>query len=137
MVAGWRLLIRGKPEEAALPDSSTGLGWVPVPVTVQVDSGDEIGILSWSGSSMRYPSLHEALRSHDAERLRPDLSSQATYYMECTLARLHGVQFGSTDYIVDEPFERGPALATLASSMIEQESRRIADSAFGLLSKLG
>ena len=52
------------------------------------------------------------------------------------LARSHGVEFGIHDRIVDEPFERGPEMACLAGVLTELESRRVADPAYGSLSRL-
>jgi hypothetical protein len=84
---------------------------------------------------MKFGSLVEALRSKEAVRLRPDLGNQAAYYLECVLARLHGVQFGPHDRIVDAAFEESPEFRRVSGPVTEVEVRRTGDREYGRLDR--
>jgi hypothetical protein len=136
VVAQWRALIQGK-KEYARGESPVGRGRVPVPVTLESDSGARVCIISWSARSMKFRSSNEALHSPEAQRLKPNLMSQAMYYLECVLAKSHGVEFGSNDYIEDKPYEQTLVVIGLARSVTELESQRIADPKYGRLDRFG
>lgn len=136
VVMAWRSLILG-PREFTPMESSMEQGWVPVPIPLRSASGPRACLLSWSASRMRYDSLEEALHSPEADLRHPEIHHQAAYYLECTLAKLHGVRFGPRDFIEDERFAKRPTVAGLSGTLSELELRRIADPNFGPLSRFG
>jgi hypothetical protein len=69
--------------------------------------------------------MSEAIASSEATQ-RPDLVNQAKYYLECTLAKLHGVKFGKDDYIEDEAYERTTEVLEVGKSFRKLERERIA-----------
>ncbi|HZW56735.1 MAG TPA: hypothetical protein VFF30_10650 [Nitrososphaerales archaeon] len=119
-------------EQTAIDES-----WLPVPATLVSDGGTSKCILSWSPGATFYHSISDALASAEAASKKPDLANQAKYYLECTLARLHGVGFGPDDYIVDESFALTPEVQEIKGSFTKLELERIADARFGRLDRFG
>ncbi len=136
VVAGWRRAI-GAPTSNVAERRTAGEGWYPVPAIVEGAPLPAVGIVSWSATPRRFASLSEALRSPEAERLRPDRGAQATYYLESRLSGRHGVEFGPNDHLADPGFEATPACRAVAGSMAATEDRRISDPAFGRLDRFG
>ena len=134
IVAEWRRLLQDPSPGGGLRAKLLGTGWIPVPAKLELPFGTSACILSWSASPLRFDSLYDALESEYARRESVDLTNQAKYYMECILARLHGVTFGPNDSIEDKEFERTPVLLNLVNAFTELETRRIADPALGSLS---
>jgi hypothetical protein len=145
VVSEWRALLRGAPPPLPPERSRLGVGWVPVPAALLTwsDAKTAIGsycILSWSPRPAGAPlfrSLSEALSSSEALHRKPDLRSQARYYLECDLAKLHGVRFGPDDLIEDEVFARAPEVQSLRERLTAAEQERIADPGFGPLDRFG
>jgi hypothetical protein len=147
VVSEWRALLRGAPPLLFPPERSRlGVGWVPVPAILLTWSGankavESHCILSWSPRPAGAPifrSLSEALSSSEkAPRREPDLQSQARYYLECDLAKLHGVRFGPDDLLEDEVFARTPEVLSLREKLTAAERDRIADPRFGPLDRFG
>ena len=137
IVTEWRSLIHGTQPRGWARDSRTDRGWIPVPATIESPHGPGACIVSWSPSASVFQSLSEALDSREAKRGRVDLASQAAYYLECTLAEMHGVSFGPLDAIKDEAFEASPPVRALADSYRNLERQRIADPLRGHLNRLG
>jgi hypothetical protein len=146
VVREWRALLRGASPPLPPARSRLGPGWVPVPATLLTGSGARTGvgsycILSWSpqrpAGAPIFRSLSEALSSSEALRRKPDLQSQARYYLECDLAKLHGVRFGPDDLLEDEVFARTPEVLSLRERLTAAERERIADPRFGLLDRFG
>ena len=75
-----------------------------MPATLVSESRTSECIVSWAPRATFYRTLSEALSSSEASRRKPDLENQAKYYLECTLAKLHGVNFGPDDYIDDNAY---------------------------------
>jgi len=125
-----------------LPPRSTGpqagrVGWIPVPATLLTVEGATTGIVSWDPIGHDFPSLTAALSSPEARRNPPDLVSQARYYLECTLAKLHGVRFGPCDSIEDEAFALSPEILALDDSFKRLEQVCISNPKLGLLDRFG
>jgi hypothetical protein len=145
VVREWRALLRGAPPPLPPERSRLGPGWVPVPATLLTgsDARTAIGsycILSWSprpAGAAIFRSPSEALSSSEALRRKPDLQSQARYYLECDLAKLQGVRFGPDDILEDEVFARTPEVMSLRERLTAAEQERIADPRFGPLSRFG
>ena len=124
MVVEWRG--RLKAGTVTLPEGGRpafGESWLPTPARLRTANGTTDCIVSWAPSARVYRSLSEAIASSEA---KPDLVSQARYYLECTLAKLHGVRFGNEDYIEDEAYERTPEILEVGRSMRKLERERIA-----------
>jgi hypothetical protein len=137
VVAEWRARVN---DGVVLPlgeDGLHGLGesLLPVPVKMITPDGPGECIVSWAPQGKVYRSLSEALASPAASRRGPDLENQARYYLECTLAKLHGVRFGRYDSIEDEGYETTGEVLDLQASFRSREARRIAK--FGALDRLG
>jgi hypothetical protein len=135
LVSAWRAAVRGDGPDG-LP-SPLGPGWIPVPVRWAAREEDEAAILSWSPSPARFGSLTEALASTEGLRREPDLPSQARYYIECRLGRLHGVKFGPYDRLEDPEFERSPFVRGLAPALEALERQCLADPRRGRLDAFG
>ena len=137
IVAEWRDLLQPLSGRRKTADAYLGWGWIPVPETLELPSGTSACILSWSPSPFRFDSLRLALESADARLGRPDLPNQARYYLECMLAKLHGVTFGADDAIEDKWFEHDSSVVGLANPFAELENQRIADPGLGRLDRFG
>jgi len=137
VVAEWRQTVReGTVHAAAEPLTQQG-GWVPVPATLLTEAGSAACIVSWDPKGQEFPSLSDAIKSPRAQHRPPDLESQARYYLECTLARLHGVRFGDYDAIEDQVFAHSPDVMRLEDSMKRLERESIANPRRGLLGLFG
>ena len=112
--------------------------WLPVPATLIVGAGTTQCIFSWSPGALFYKSLTEALSSAEAIEKRPDPQNQAKYYLECFLAKLHGVKFSSqNDFLDDEEYANRPEVRALEATFTRLEKERILDSRYGRLDRLG
>jgi hypothetical protein len=126
MVVEWRERLKAGsviPPEGGRP--VFGESWLPTPARLDTDDGMTDCIVSWAPSARAYRSMSEAIASSDAIQ-KPDLVSQARYYLECTLAKLHGVKFGKDDYIEDEAYERTAEVLEVGRSLRKLEWERIA-----------
>ncbi|MDG6969398.1 MAG: hypothetical protein JRM74_04270 [Nitrososphaerota archaeon] len=133
IVAEWRALLQGASGIGGA--SLVGRGWIPVPAKLDAQQGPRACVVSWSPSGLSFRSLQEALDSNDPELGRPDLRSQAKYYLECMLAKLHGVAFGREDAIEDANFEKSPAFADLVGRYMANERDLISNPEFGRLDR--
>ena len=129
LVAEWRARVKdggvipaGEREGHAI----IGESLLPTPARLVTDEGETECIVSWAARGRFYRSLSEALASPGAARQEPDLASQAKYYLECTLARLHGVRFGRDDFMLDEGYERTHDFLHVENSFKKLEQERIA-----------
>jgi len=137
IVSGWRDAIReGRLRPSAEPLAHRG-GLIPVPATLVTEAGPTACIVSWDPRGQEFRSLSSAIKSPRAQSGPLDLESQARYYLECTLATLHGVRFGPYDAIEDEGFAHSRDVLRLENSLKGLEQERIADPKFGLLDRLG
>jgi hypothetical protein len=137
IVAEWRNLLR----EGRLQPSTEPLGlsdgWIPVPASLRTPSGSTACIVSWDPRGREFDSLSNAIKAPEAQHDPLDRASQARYYLECTLARLHGVRFGPHDAIEDEGFAHSPEVLSLEDSLKGFEQQCIASPKFGLLDRFG
>ncbi len=135
-VAEWRARLE---EGRVIPPgewpSVIGESLIPTPVELTAGDDRRYCIVSWAPSGQIYRSLSEALASPEAIQKGPDLANQAKYYLECTLARLHGVRFGPNDWIEDPAYERTREVLKLATSFRRSETQRIAK--LGSLDRFG
>lgn len=112
--------------------------WLPVPATLIFNGTSTDCIFSWSPGTIFYGSLIEALSSPEAQEKKPDLENQAKYYLECVLAKLHGVKFDSpSDFIEDKAYVLRPEVKELLASFTKLEKERISDKEFGRLDRFG
>ena len=137
VVAEWREMLRAGGLLPPTERLARGGGWVPVPVPFETADGETVCIVSWDPNGREFRSLSDAIESAEAQRDPPDLVNQARYYLECTLARLHGLRFGPYDAIEDTGFARSPEVLGLRDSLERLERERIADPKFGLLDRFG
>jgi hypothetical protein len=128
VVAAWRAAVSGH-------RGGNGRGLVPVPARLVLPEAESDCLLSWSPGAPVLASLTEALTGSAAPEGDPDLAAQARYYLECTLGRFHGVEFGPADSVPDAEFERSEAYRGLAVDLEPLERRRIAER--GRLDRLG
>jgi hypothetical protein len=136
-VRDWRASLRsGAPKESP-SKAVTFASWIPVPAELISESGMSHCTVSWSPSTLRFASLDEAVSSKLALKLGLNLQGQTAYYLECVMATLHGVQFGSDDLIVSEAFEDRPEVKALRGSYLRLERTRIADPRLGRLDRFG
>jgi hypothetical protein len=136
-VAEWRATLReGRLRPSAEPLARRD-GWIPVPATLLTEAGSTACIVSWDSNGKEFHSLSGAIKSPGAQRDPPDLVSQARYYLECTLASLHGVRFGPYDAIEDNGFAHSREVLKLEDSLKRLEQERIANPKFGLLDRFG
>jgi hypothetical protein len=137
IVANWRATLR----EGGLspsPKASAGRGgWIPVPSPFQIGTGTTACIVSWDPAGQGFPSLSDALHSVAGSRYLPDRTSQARYFLECTLSRLHGVTFGPHDALEDPEFAKSSEVTALQDSLRTFEREHIAHPGFGLLDRRG
>jgi hypothetical protein len=132
VVVAWRAALSN--DRSALA-AEVGTSLVPVPARLVLPDGDSDCILSWCPGAPLFPSLRTALDAPAPGATVPDLAAQARYYLECTLAAQHGVEFGPSDCVRDAEFERSSAYRALAPDLVEAEWRSIADR--GRLDALG
>jgi hypothetical protein len=126
MVAEWRERLKAGrviPPEGG--PSAFGESWLPTPARLDTDDGTTDCIVSWAPSARAFRSISEAIASSESAQ-KADPVSQARYYLECTLAKLHGVRFGNHDYIEDDAYERTAEVLEVGKSMRELERERIA-----------
>jgi hypothetical protein len=126
MVAEWRRRLRAGrviPPERGRP--VFGESWLPIPARLDAENGTTGCIVSWAPSARVYRSMSEAIASSEAVH-KPDLVNQARYYLECNLAKLHGVKFGKDDYVEDEVYERTAEVLKVGKSLMKLERERIA-----------
>jgi hypothetical protein len=137
IVSHWRSSLRDtKLDSSPKEPWEMDKGLLPVPVPLEFNGKSSTCILSWSPGASRYDGLSEALVSPEAMRYKPDLVNQAKYYLECILAKLHGVNFdNSEDLIEDQEYARRPEVRKIESSFMELEKRRIADPNLGRLDR--
>jgi hypothetical protein len=136
-VAEWRAVLRGGSVRPSNEPSEIGGGWVPVPATLVDTTGTTACIVSWDPKGPAFRSLSDALDSPEAHRAHPDRLSQARYYLECTLGKLHGVRFGPHDAIEDERFAHSPEVLGLEDSLKGLEQERVSDPRRGALDRFG
>jgi len=128
IVAEWRRRL-GSGEPPRVDNSvAGGGGWMPVPADLVTPAGTSQCILSWAPNAASYTSLTEAM-SNAGRRL--DLASQASYYVECVLAKLHGIQFGPHDRIEDESFARRSEGQDSIRRVQPCEEQHVASAKFG------
>jgi hypothetical protein len=139
IVAEWRARLEEgvlvPPEERRAGYAMIGENLLPTPATLVTDDGTGECVVSWAPWANAYRSLSEALASSEAREKKPDRASQAKYYLECTLAGLHGVKFRQDDYIEDEAYERTPEFLEVGPSFKKLERELIAK--FGTLDRFG
>jgi hypothetical protein len=137
-VTAWRVAItRGEVDTTSAERAFEGR-WIPVPADLSVGEERSACIVSWSPTAPFFPSLSEAIRSGTRSNgQQVDLLSQAAYYLECTLATLHGVRFGADDHILDRQYEGTPELAQMRPLFQARELQYVQNSAFGNLSQHG
>lgn len=114
--------------------------WIPVPARLMTHGKSEsMCIFSWSPGAVFYSSLSEALASSQAISRKPDPINQAIYYVECTLAKLHGVSFDSpNDLLEDKEYARRPEVGDVWDTYSKLEQERITDhTKFGRLDSFG
>lgn len=131
-VAGWRRAVN----KAKLVGSrgAAGRAWLPVPAKLSTSEGSGTCVFSWSPAAEFYPTLSEALDSPEGRLLKPDAASQARYYAECVLAKLHGVSFENLgDFLEDEGYAARPAVRRVVSPLLKLEAKRVGDSSMGPL----
>ncbi|MDG6968444.1 MAG: hypothetical protein JRM86_01530 [Nitrososphaerota archaeon] len=135
-VSSWRKAVEaGRVVE---PTGASWRGWLPVPARLVAGGRSGTCVFSWSPESNLYDSLSEALRSPEARLMKPDPESQARYYAECALAKLHGVSFEETgDSLEDESYSRRPAVERVLESLSRLEAERVADRSMGTLDRFG
>ncbi len=135
VVAEWRRMTG--PGAVARAPASGRSGWLPVPARMDSPSGAGSCIVSWSPSPARFASIRDALDSAAREGEIPDAMDQARYYLECRLARFHGVRFGPGDRVVDRAYERRAIVRALAATLLPAERAHIEDPGRGRLDRLG
>lgn len=112
--------------------------WLPVPATLAIDDVKTHCIFSWSPGALFYRSLSEALSSSQATEKKPNNLNQANYYLECVLAKLHGVKLSSpNDLLEDKEYAKRQEVKALEDSFTRLEKERISDRRFGRLDRLG
>jgi hypothetical protein len=133
IVTGWRAQLRTEELPALTSASAVGGGWVPIPAELITPEGTSHCIVSWAPFASTYRSLSEAIASPLADRQQVDLVSQATYYVECTLAELHGIRFGPDDGIEDEEFAKRTEVMEVQERLRRFEEDHIASPGYGRL----
>lgn len=133
-VASWRAGVGERPDARAGVDA---LGWIPVPVRLEGAATVGHAVLSWSSGGLRFPSLTAALRADAPRGSEVDEAKQATYYLECQLARLHGVEFGHHDAVTDSTFEASESYRAVAPMLLDRERRYLNDPRRGALDRFG
>jgi len=113
--------------------------WLPVPATLVLNDETETHcIFSWSPGAHFYKSLSEALSSSEVIERKPNYHNLAKYYLECVLAKLHGVRFDPEyDFIEDEVYSNRAEVKELVDSFTLLEKERISDRRFGQLDRFG
>jgi hypothetical protein len=137
IVTGWRAQLRTAERPALTSLSALGGGWVPIPAELITPERTGHCIISWAPFAPAYRSLSEAIASPLADKQPVDLASQATYYVECTLAKLHGIQFGPDDAIEDEEFAKRSEVENVRKRLRRFEEDCIARPDFGRLDANG
>lgn len=133
-VSEWRSAV--KAGRVVEPGGHGGRGWLPVPAKLVAKEVSWSCIISWSPVSNLYSSLSEALDSREAQLMRPDPASQARYYAECVLAKMHGVSFeGPGDFLEDAGYASRPAVRKVLDMLAELETVRVAERSMGPLSE--
>jgi hypothetical protein len=128
MVARWRSrVLNGEVLSASESDHSpVDESLLPVPAQLISENGRNDCIISWAPVGNFYRSVSEALASIEAASRRPDLINQAKYYLECTLSRLHGINFDSLgDFLLDEGYCKTKEVLDLEGSMKDLEQQQI------------
>lgn len=137
IVKQWRAWLHGGEPRGEGSESSTEYGLIPVPATLRTMRTTRACIVSWSPTTRKFRSLSEALESPEGLRRKPDLRNQARYYLECVLAKHHGVRFGTGDSIEDDRFEQSSEYQEIVGGLMESESARLKDPAFGRFDRFG
>lgn len=133
-VSEWRRAVNAR--RRVEPGSPSGRGWLPVPAKLVAKGGSSSCIFSWSPVSNLYSSLSEALGSPEAKLRRPDPASQARYYAECVLAKLHGVSFEDPgDFLEDDGYASRSTVREVLQRLSGLETERVADRSLGPLSR--
>ena len=137
LVAEWRSLVSnarqlGEDEQSIFQES-----WLPVPATLVSEGSTTECIVSWAPKANFYQSISEALSSPEAARRGPDPENQAKYYIECTLAKLHGVNFCPEDLIEDAAYEHSSQVVKFQDSFTRLEKSLLESSEFGSLDRFG
>jgi hypothetical protein len=133
VVTEWRSRFKGGGAPRTGGASALGEGWVPIPADFVTPGGLRQCIISWAPNAATYTSLSEALATQAARQRIPDVASQATYYAECTLAKLHGVRFGPHDRIEDDRFAKRAEVQDAIRRLQGFEEAHIASPQFGRL----
>lgn len=137
IVAEWRERLRDRDVSTPASGRLLGEGWIPVPAHLEGADGTAVCIVSWSASPFKFASLREALAAAPSLGKVLDPINQVRYYLECMLARLHGVAFGPSDQLADPWFESSPTVQRLEPEYYKSERARIADPRFGRLDARG
>ncbi len=112
--------------------------WLPVPAMLVVDKMKTQCVFSWSPGALFHRSLSEALSSSEDIEKKPDFQSQAKYYLECVLAKLHGVKLDFPyDFLEDEEYANRTEVKALEGSFTRLEKERISDRRLGRLDCFG
>jgi hypothetical protein len=135
--AAWRALVGTNAPDPRESERFLGTGWLPFAAPLEAAGDRSMCLLSWSPSIERFATFHEALASPTAGRLRPDARSQATYFVEATLARLHGVHATAPDALADPEYLRDPIVQEVLATLEPEERTRINDPRFGPLDRFG
>ena len=137
VVRQWRAWLHESAPEGDGSEPSTEYGLIPVPATLRTMRTTRACIVSWSPTTRRFRSLTEALESPEGLRRKPDLGNQARYYLECVLAKHHGVLFGTGDSVEDQRFEQTPEFQKIVNELTGSEIARLADPAYGRFDRFG
>ena len=137
-VSQWRKRLADAILVLSEEQSEIDQSWLPVPATLVVDGNTSECIVSWSPGAIFYQNLSEALASPEAIRKKPDLVNQAKYYLECVLAKFHGVSFDNpNDFLEDQGYALSPEVQRIQDSFAKLEKERIRDTRFGRLDRFG
>ena len=109
LVSQWHRRLRAGSLVSSEKQLEIDRSWLPVPAKLVGSHISTQCILSWSPGATFYRNLSEALASREASVKRPDPMNQAKYYLECTLAKLHGVSFDfADDLLEDQKYAQSP-----------------------------
>jgi hypothetical protein len=136
-IAAWRSAIASRAADMEAAHQRWTNRWLPVAAELLTQQGPTACIVSWSPTARPFASLSEAIAIGMADGRGIDRESQAVYYLECTLATMHGVRFGLDDQIVDKDYEETPEVKRLLPLYQYREAQHVADAAFGDLACRG
>lgn len=131
-VREWRSAVDGTSESVTAPS-----GWLPVAVELVNARTSTACFLSYAPGAPFVASLSDAMQMAGSVGRSVDRRAQAIYYLECTLAQLHGVQFGADDFLRDAEFETSSEVRGLRSEFLGRENRYLASPGYGILGNRG